>query len=223
MPAGPAPELILLRHGAVDSHRGDVPLTAAGRAQAHEAGCRLAAHRRGPIRVLCGATRRAQETAQLLAQGLGSADPSRPVVGPDVAFALRNPDLYLGGARVDMVSSAAAFAEQAPGLTEGDVLSVPFFAGFLDAADRIGWWLQHDRPPGDDAAAVTTRVASFARSLGDGVAVAAPTVVGITHSPVLRAVAAQLLGSDPGEPPYLHGYALDAEGEVSARPFSPWD
>jgi broad specificity phosphatase PhoE len=222
MPAGSAPELILLRHGAVASHRGDVALTAAGREQAHEAGRRLAADHRGPIRVLCGATRRAQETAQLLADALGSGDPARRVVGPDVAFALRNPDLYLGGARVDMVSSAAAFAEQAPGLTEDDVLSVPFFAGFLAAADRIGWWLQHDSPPGDDAAAVTTRIASFARSLGDGATAVAQTVVGITHSPVLRAVATRLLGSDPGEPPYLHGYALGT-GEMAARLFSPWD
>jgi broad specificity phosphatase PhoE len=222
MPTGTAPELILLRHGAVASHRGDVPLTAAGREQAHEAGRRLAARYRGSIRVLCAATRRAQETAQLLAAALASEDPSRLVVGPDVAFGLRNPDLYLGGARVDMVSSAAAFAEPAPRLSEDDVLSVPFFVGFLAASDRIGWWLEHDRPPGDDAAAVTTRIASFGHSLGDGATTAAPTVFGVTHSPVLRAVASQLLGSDPGEPPYLHGYALGT-GEMSARPFSPWD
>lgn len=227
-PDGPATvelrrELILLRHGEVASHRGDVGLTPDGQRLAQEAGRRLAARCPGPLRVLCGATRRARETAQFLVRGIALADPSRAVAGPEDAFALRNPDLYLGGTRVDMVSSAAAFAEQVPGLTEDDVLAVPFFAGFLTAGDRIGWWLRHDAAPGDDAAAVTARIAAFTASLGYASGAKGRTVIGVTHSPVLRAIAAQLLGADPGEPPYLHGYALRSDGVLAAREFSAAD
>ena len=102
------PRLILLRHGEVASHRGDVPITDEGRRQATEAGRRLGGL--GSVRLLAGATRRARETAEGVADGLRAA--GVPVTGPDVAFALRNPDLYLAGARVDMVSSAEAFAAQ---------------------------------------------------------------------------------------------------------------
>jgi broad specificity phosphatase PhoE len=210
------PRLILLRHGEVASHRGDVPITDEGRRQATEAGRRLGGLR--SVRLLAGATRRARETAEGVAAGLRAA--GVPVSGPDVAFALRNPDLYLAGARVDMVSSPEAFAEQVPWLTPGDVLAVPFFAGFLTAPDRIGYWLRSSSPPGDDADAVAARIVTFARSLADGRP--PETVVAVTHSPVLRAVAVGLGLEDPGEPPYLTGYGVrtDPAGAAVFDPFT---
>jgi len=210
-----SPRLVLLRHGEVASHRGDVPITEEGRRQATEAGRRLGSL--GSVRLLAGATRRAQETAAGVGEGLRAA--GARVTGPEVAFALRNPDLYLAGARVDMVSSAEAFAEQVPWLSADDVLAAPFFAGFLTAPDRIEYWLRSLSPPGDDAAAVAARIITFARSLADGSAPDA--VVAVTHSPVLRAVAVGLGLDDPGEPPYLTGYEVTPE-PAGAVPFDPF-
>jgi broad specificity phosphatase PhoE len=213
-----APRLLLVRHGEVVSHRGDQPLTPAGRTQAERAGRRLAALQPGSVRVLSGETRRTRETAALVAEGLAGA-----VTGPEVAFGLRNPDLYLGGVRVDMVSSPEAFAEQVPGLSTDDVLAVPFFEGWFSAPDRIEWWVNHQTPPGERAADVAGRVVAFATSLGDLGAAAPDTVLCVTHSPVLRAVALQFTGTDPGEPPYLNGYAVElGDGPVRAAEFDPF-
>jgi broad specificity phosphatase PhoE len=214
------PRLVLLRHGEVASHRGDIPITAAGRDMAVDAGRRMAAAGLDAVRLLSGATRRASETAQGVRDGLAAAGVA--VAGPDVAFALRNPDLYLAGARVDMVSSAEAFADQVPWLSADDVLAVPFFAGFLTAPDRIEWWLRSEDPPGDDAAAVAARIVAFARSLADR-GTGADTDVAVTHSPVLRAVAVGLGLEDPGEPPYLTGYAVSVGGDdARAELFTPF-
>lgn len=222
-PGSEAPRLILLRHGEVASHRGDIPLTPAGRDHAAEAGRNLAGAL-GSVRLLCGGTRRARETAEAVRDGLCSADPGCAVTGPDVAFALRNPDLYLDGVRVDMVSAPEAFAAQVPGLEPAHVLEVPFFAGFLSAPDRIGFWLRHPAPPGDDADAVARRIVTFARSLADRGGDAPDAVVAVTHSPVLRAVAVGLGLEDPGEPAYLTGYAVEVtdDGEATASRFDPF-
>jgi len=58
-------QLFLLRHGEVASHRGDVPVTAAGLDTAVDVGRRLAEQANGGlIRVISGATRRTRETAE---------------------------------------------------------------------------------------------------------------------------------------------------------------
>ena len=154
--------LLLLRHGQIASHRGDVPVTAEGLATAAGVGGALAAPGRR-VRVLSGNTLRTRQTAQAIADGARHA--GGIVDGPTEAFALRNPDLYLAGTRVDMVSTAAAFAEQVPGISEEDVARAPFYAAFVAAPDRIGWWLRHPSPPGDDTPAVRKRVTDFAVSL----------------------------------------------------------
>ena len=203
--------LLLLRHGEVESHRGDVPVTAPGLAGATEAGRSLGKDPSGQLLVLTADTRRARETAQAIADGARSVGAA--VDGPVAAFALRNPDLYLAGVRVEMVSSADALVAQLPGLSQEQAAAVPFFAGFLAAADRVGWWVQHRDPPGEDVAAVHRRVMAFARSLAD--APGAPVVAAVTHSPVLRACALAGLGEDPGEPGWLTGL------EAVVRPGRP--
>ena len=200
------PALVLLRHGEVGTHQGDVPLTPTGRGQAERAGRRLAELPADRVWILAGPTLRAQQTGLLVFHGLTSANPGRQATGPTVTTALRNPDLYLAGHRVDMVSTAAAFAAQVPGITEEQVTRISFFADFLTSADRIGYWLQHDNPPGDTAAIVAARVCRFAASLGDTDRV--DMAIGITHSPVLRALATHYRGEDPGEPDYLGGYCV---------------
>jgi broad specificity phosphatase PhoE len=219
------PRLLLLRHGEIASHKGDMPLTARGYRQAHQAGRRVATSRADVVLVLTSPTVRTRETAAQFFHGLREAAPDLHVPEPRVSFALRNPDLYLAGHHVNMVSTAAAFCEQAPMLTEEQCLRVPFFAGFLSAPDRIGYWLTHTDPPGDDAAAVAARLAAFAGSLSDVPRRVTETVVGITHSPLLRAVALEFVGADPGEPDYLHGYSIRVceDSRLHAEAYNPFE
>lgn len=212
--------LFLLRHGEVESHRGDVPITSDAEVQAFEVGRVFASEQNGPIRVLSGETRRARDTASHLARGVAGAGGT--VVGPDVAFALRNPDLYLNGVRVDMVSSRGALAAQIDGLTAADVDALSFFPEFIDSGDRIGWWLTHESPPGETATDVAARVRSFAISLTDPIAGHPETVVAVTHSPLLRAVGLDFLGRDIGEPPWISGLVITAghNGTLNVGMFS---
>src|SRR3954454_2833067 len=144
-----AQRLFLLRHGEVTSHRGDVPVTEEGLETAVEVGRRLAGRAGGAIRRIRGGARRTRDTAAAVARGARAA--GAEVLEDGVAFALRNPDLYLAGVRVDMVRHEAAFAVQVPGFTEADIAKVAFFAEWLTAPDRVGWWVRHPEPPGDDA------------------------------------------------------------------------
>jgi broad specificity phosphatase PhoE len=211
--------LYLLRHGEVESHRGDVPITPAALQQALQVGSDLADQERGPFLVLSGETRRALQTAEGITDGLRRS--GAVVDGPVVAHALRNPDMYLAGVRVNMVSSNEAFAEQVPGLQPEDVSSLGFFPQFITEADRVGWWLTHEDPPGEGARAVAERIRVFARSLADPHPTRRPVVVAVTHSPLLRAAGLDAFGRDIGEPPWISGLRLDVgeSGAISTEVF----
>ena len=213
--------LYFLRHGEITSHRGDVPITASAEEQAFAVGRGFGLRETGPITVLSGETRRAMDTAAHLARGV--IDAGGVVIGPKVAFALRNPDLYLAGVRISMVSSADALAEQVDGLSAEDVGSLEFFPTFFDSPDRIGWWLAHPSPPGEDARSLAARVESFAGSLVDPVPDRPEVVVAVTHSPLLRAVAQDTLGNDIGEPPWLSGLLIvvDDDRNMTVEVFDP--
>ena len=212
--------LFLLRHGEVESHRGDVPITAAALDQALEVGAALAEREEGPFLVLSGETRRALQTAENVSEGLRRT--GAVVEGPVVSHAMRNPDMYLAGVRVNMVSSNEAFAEQVPGLRPEDVPSLDFFPQFITESDRVGWWLRHEDPPGEGARAIAERIRVFARSLADPRPPGRSVVVAVTHSPLLRAAALDLLGSDIGEPPWISGLLLEVgvSGAITAEIFS---
>ncbi|MFL6296492.1 MAG: phosphoglycerate mutase family protein [Actinomycetes bacterium] len=209
--------LLLLRHGEVTSHRGDVAVTDRGLEGAERLGRRLAATA-GRLHVLTGGTLRARQTGAAIAAGAREAGAA--VDEPRVAFALRNPDIYVAGERVEMVSSPAALAGQVPGMTVDEAAAVPFFAGFFDHPDRIGWWLRLGQVPGEDAEALARRIDHFAASLPDRTAQPAELTVGVTHSPVLRACALAHLGHDPGEPEWLTGLELSGgpDRRVVCRP-----
>jgi broad specificity phosphatase PhoE len=211
--------LYLLRHGEVESHRGDVPITAAALDQALVVGTGLADAEEGPFLVLSGDSRRALQTAENVAAGLRRS--GAEVEGPIVSHALRNPDMYLAGVRVNMVSSHEAFAEQVPGLQPEDVPSLGFFPQFITESDRIGWWLRHEDPPGEGARAIAERIRVFARSLADPYPQNRAVVVGVTHSPLLRAAALDALGHDIGEPPWISGLLLEvaASGAITTQVF----
>jgi broad specificity phosphatase PhoE len=194
--------LSFLRHAKVPSHKGDMPLTEDAYADIEAAVPRLAAHRRDGARFLFLGTRtnRSRQTAEALRSAIA---PGAPEVLP--AWGLRNPDVYLAGSRVEMGSTAEFFASQAEFMNVAPeaVLDHPFFAGFLEAPDRIGYWLRHENPPGESAADVARRVLDFAQSFaghaGSGLVVAC-----VTHSPVLRAIITKGLGlPDPGEPGWV--------------------
>ncbi|GAB3198246.1 hypothetical protein GCM10027062_11970 [Nocardioides hungaricus] len=212
--------LLLLRHAEVASHRGDVPVTPGGLAFAEDTGKAIAAGVDGPISVLHGGTRRSRETAEAIVRGI--AEDGR-VLGPLGCFALRNPDLYLAGTRVDMVSSAPALAEQVPGLDEEDVAAHPWWPSFFADPDRIGWWLAHADPPGESGADLVRRVGHLARSLADAGPHRDRVVVGVTHSPLLRAVLAGPTGGDPGEPSYVTGVELRVrrDGVLETTAYDP--
>src|SRR3954454_25277362 len=185
--------LFLLRHSEVPGHRGDIPVTEAGLQLATDVGRRLGERANGAIRVISGETRRTLETAAAVARGAREA--GAEVIEDGVAFALRNPDLYLAGVRVNMVSSEAAFAEQIPGFTDADVAKVTFFNEWLTVPDRVGWWGSHTNTPGDDATAVAARIRALAASFADRVDPAELTVA-ITHSPALLVLPVDVTGSD---------------------------
>lgn len=206
----PLVRVYLLRHGEVSSHRGDVPITAAAREQAEEVGSRIATEVGGRrITVLSGDTRRTQETAEHLSKGIVRS--GGVVTGPTVAHALRNPDLYLAGHRVDMVSSSDALAAQVPGLNADDIAAREFFPQFIGEKDRIGWWLRHPNPPGEGASAISDRIDAFARSLINSYNEEQVIVVAVTHSPLLRAVGLIKLHRDIGEPSWTSGLTLDID------------
>lgn len=183
------------------------------------AGAWIAAAGHDVAAVLYGGTRRTRETAEGIARGVRTTGAVPPVVD---AFALRNPDLYLGGARVSMVSTAQAFANQTDGMTAAEVAEAPFFGAWLQHPERVGFWVAHQTPPGDDATAVARRMDTFAASLADKRAWRGRTVVAVTHSPVLRAVGLHLHGTDAGEPPYVNGYAFTVRtGSVEINEVAP--
>lgn len=212
--------VLLLRHAHVEGHRGDVPITGEGHEQARRAGAWIGSAGYEVGAVLYGGTRRTRETAEGIVAGLGAGHPGVPEVLD--SFALRNPDLYLGGDRVSMVSTAAALAEQTANLTAEDVNRVPFFREWLAHPERVGFWVAHQSPPGDTAAAVARRILAFAGSLADVPRWRGRTVVAVTHSPVLRALGLQQHGVDPGEPALVTGYQLSiGSGSVSIEDVAP--
>lgn len=200
--------LHLFRHGKVDGHRGDVPLAAdAGIAIDATAGSLVSSLPQGAkVAFLATRMRRSADTSAGIRDRL-SAHRSDLVLGEvQQEYAIRNPDLYLAGHRVEMVSTGEAMAAQLPaGTLSGNAIeALPFFGGFFSAPDRIRFWLTHDDPPGEDAGAVARRIIHFCKSLGDAVTDVPLHIVAVTHSPVMRAVLVRFMCiQDPGEPGWV--------------------
>lgn len=211
--------LLLLRHGEVLSHHGDVSITEEGAALAVATGTSLPGRFGDRFTILSGETSRAIETAAHVARGIEQAGGA--VLGPEKAHALRNPDLYLGGKRVNMVSSHEALADQVGWLETEDVANLDFFPQFIEEKDRIGWWLGHESPPGEGASDVADRLEQFARSFSNPTRAEGGTVVAVTHSPLLRAHGLRVLGRDIGEPGWVSGFRIEiaSDGSTSSSLF----
>jgi len=192
--------LAFLRHAKVPSHHGDMPLTEDSNAdiQAAVPRLQLLAKPDATWRFLATKTHRSRQTAEALRAAI---DPTTPEVEP--AWGLRNPDIYLAGSRVEMGSLPEFFASQCAFFDMGrdDVLEQTFYREFLNAPDRIEYWVHHEDPPGDSATTVAQRVVKFAESFRAVPGQGHLMVVCVTHSPVMRAILTKAMGMvDPGEP-----------------------
>jgi broad specificity phosphatase PhoE len=209
------------RHGEIASHRGDVPLTERGVRDAEAAGEHLASALEpgASVEFLHAPTRRTLETLAAIRRGTAravDADGGVELSEPRVEQAIRNPDLYVAGTRVEMVSSVDALAEQLPSglLTADGVARNDFFARFWAARDRIRVWLDDQDPPGERRADVARRFMTFARSLTDVVTWQPRHYVCVTHSGPMRAVLIEyVLDHDPGEPAYAEAVRVCFDGE----------
>ena len=185
-------------------------MTESGLAQSRERG-RLLAGDLSPgeiVHFMHAPTLRTRQSVEEIRSSMAAAlSPGGGVdlLGVREQAAIRNPDLYVAGQRVEMVSRAEALAEQlsAPPVDPATVSKHPFFSGFWAAPDRIGYWVEHPDPPGEDPVAVARRQMTFAMSLTEAREDRPVRYVLSTHSPVLRAILLAYLGEDPGEPGYL--------------------
>jgi broad specificity phosphatase PhoE len=218
-----AVRVLFVRHGEVPSHRGDLALTPAGERHARTVGEGLAGRLPEGERVafLHAPTLRTRQTAEAIRAGMARAlGGDARLEAPRLEHAIRNPDLYVAGRRVEMVSSPGALAAQLLGapVTERDLERHPFFARFWAADDRIGIWLRDEDPPGERAGDVARRFFTFARSLADPAPAGPRRYVCVTHSGPLRALVTRCAGAaDPGEPGYAEAVELELDAGAPPR------
>jgi broad specificity phosphatase PhoE len=160
----------------------------------------------------------AEEIRASMDEALGPGGDAR-LLEVSEQWAIRNPDLYVAGQRVEMVSSADALAEQlsAPPVGAEALSEHFFFREFWASPDRIGYWVEHPDPPGEDTAAVARRQMTFAMSLPKRPGNKPIRYILSTHSPVLRAILLCYTGEDPGEPDYLEPIDLILSGYRSSE------
>ncbi len=218
-----------VRHGEVVSHRGDLPVIEHGKRQIEIAGQQFASTLipGETVALLHAPTRRTQETAFILHESMAKLcdDMQRSQVRllePVEHWAIRNPDIYIAGTRIELVSSAEALAEQLPPstLSPEELAQIPFLHGFWSTPDRIGYWVSHPDPPGEDADTVAHRLLTFATSLLDLPLTRPLRYICVTHSPPMRAFLRRyLLEYDPGEPEYAESIDLEfvADGSCMIR------
>jgi len=204
-----------LRHGKIASHRGDVPLTDEGLSQARERG-RALAEDISPdevVHFMYAPTLRTRQTVEEIRASMEQAlcpDSGVELLEATEQWAIRNPDIFVAGQRVELVSSVEALAEQlsAPPVDPATLADHPFFSVFWASSDRIGYWVEHPDPPGEGTVAVARRQMTFATSLMEVQEDNPVRYILATHSPVLRAILLCYLGEDPGEPGHLEPIKL---------------
>ena len=213
----------LLRHGRIASHRGDVPVTEEGLREVEAAASRFAEELEDGelVSILTTATVRSRDTALTLHRTMLEAlDGSRAVEiqPPRDEPAIRNPDIFIGGLRVEMVSTGEAMAEQTAsrGIGAEQAKNLPFYRDFFPSRDRVGYWVAHPDPPGENSEAVARRLMTWGISLLDLPRERPLRYIAVTHSPQLRAfLRYYVLGEDPGEPEFLESVDMIMPGDGS--------
>jgi broad specificity phosphatase PhoE len=214
-----------LRHAQVASHRGDVSVTLEGLRQVDALGQLFSRELISGeiVSLLHAPTRRTRETALRLHSSMTTvfddvAEPPVHLLAPVEHWAIRNPDIYVAGSRIELVSTAEAVAEQPlpSSLSLEQIAQLPFLRGFWADPDRIGYWVSHPNPPGEDADTVARRLLTFAVSLLDLPRAQPRRYICVTHSPAMRAFLRRyLLGHDLGEPGYLESVDIEFEDDGS--------
>ncbi|SRR5436190_5885304 len=214
-----------VRHAKVASHQGNLPLTDEGRRQVEDAG-RQFSRKLLPgevVSLLHAPTRRTRETTLILYSSMVETldyvkQPEVYLSPPMEHWAIRNPDIYIAGTRIELVSTAEAVVEQLPpsSLNQEQVAQLRFLRGYWADPDPIGYWVSHPHPPGEDADTVARRLLTFALSLLDVPRAQPRRYICVTHSPTMRAFLRRyLLGHDPGEPGYLESVDIEFEDDGS--------
>ena len=171
-----SPAFWFYRHAEIPSHRGDLPATSAGLEQAELVGARLAASCSPGTRVefLHAPTVRTVQTAEALRRGFESGERDVHLGVPRVEPAIRNPDLYVAGHRVEMVSALDAIAAQLPddALTRDELERNAFFSRFLTSPTGSAYGSPTTTRPGS---APTTSHAGSTHGRGACATPAGPT------------------------------------------------
>jgi broad specificity phosphatase PhoE len=202
----------LVRHGEVTSYLGDHGLTDRGAAQAREAAAALAPAlgTDAEVDLRHATSARASGTAEVLGAALRGAGVRLSAPNPDPGFDNFRVDL---GGQVrphDAMRLALAGAPDGDGPPPTWRAEGTRFARIHDGGgDPITWWLTQPTLAYEPAAHVVRR---FWRALGDVAAAGTAETVVCTHSGPMRALAAQALGRDPGEPEHLEHVEVRMSG-----------
>ena len=121
-----------VRHAKVASHQGNLPLTDEGRKQVEDA-WRQFSGKLLPgevVSLLHAPTRRTHETALILYSSVVETpdyveQPQVYLSPPAEHWAIRNPDIYVAGVRIELVSTAEAVIEQLPPSRASGATAVP--------------------------------------------------------------------------------------------------
>jgi broad specificity phosphatase PhoE len=207
-------KIVVVRHGHVANHQGDVALLPEGRLAAFNAGFHFADQvaDSSAITVLYSPTLRTRETAQELASGLISGLLVQNKTQARVSLprhararaAICNFQFIIDGQQTPPTDSmhASLPASAAHNL---------FFQGFWEAKqDPIGYWLNHPSENAEPPAIVAARLGAFIVSLLN--AASSDVYFLVTHSGPMRAFLRQALGADPGEPDFCEAFQVDASG-----------
>lgn len=211
---GCRPVVHLLRHGETVGYRTDTGLTVLGRRQALAAGRRLAGRlvAGDRVRIVHSPRARTRETALLLGEGIGAvADVDEPVEEPGFDnFRVRMEDDEL-----EVTVAFERFAGARPhdgggGRVPGWVAEADRFWRIHESGgDPIAHWLTQPMQHIEPAAAVVRRMwSTIVRTAADARTAGVDHLVICGHSGPIRAIAAQALGVDPGEPDHLEELEL---------------
>jgi hypothetical protein len=136
-----------MRHAKVASHQGNLPLTSEGRRQVEDAG-RQFSRKLVPgevVSLLHAPTRRTRESALILycsmVEMLDYVEQPEVYLSPPMEhWAIRYPDIYVAGVRIELVSTAEALAEQLPpsGLCPEELDNCLSYAAFVQPPTASG-------------------------------------------------------------------------------------
>jgi len=211
----------LVRHGEIGSYRGDHGLTLRGEGQARAAGAELAERLDAdPVTLLHASSARATETALHVGAALRAANVRLDGPARDPAF--DNFGVLVDGVvrEHDALRVAIVAARERPDWppehpADWEHEGQRFAEIHEGGGDPITWWLTQPTLAYEPAARVVRR---FWRGMAALARAGRSRVVVCTHSGPIRAVAAQAIQHDPGEPDHLEHAEITLGGGAAGDP-----